>query len=159
MKLLGQTFKMGGLVVGGLLSVWLARAAVQENDIVPMDQLVEINCNGDSVPEDVLELVGDLHVLTTQTVDKAGGVHTTVHFQPVNVSAVGELTGDTYRAVGLTRESVTLKGDNVSDTYVNNFYMIGQRSGIKYLVHETFHLTIVNGNVVVSFDHSDVRCQ
>ena len=68
------------------------------------------------------------------------------------------MTGDTYRAVGLTRESVTLNGDNVTDTFVNNFYMIGQRSGIKYLVHETFHLTIVDGQPIVSVDHAEVRC-
>jgi xylose isomerase len=158
MKIQNRLSLTATLFLTFLLGIAAARAGVVQNSIDPMEQEVLIDCDEDGIPEDVLELSGDLHTLITETDNKAGGVTFTAHFQPVNISAVGSLTGDTYRAVGLTRSTDVILGDHKTFTFVNNFYLIGQRSGIKYLVHETFHVTVVGGEVVVILDHADTRC-
>ena len=44
-------------------------------------------------------------------------------------------------------------------TFVNNFYIIGQGSGYRYLGHETFHVTLdADGNVVVLHDSAFLTC-
>jgi len=120
---------------------------------------VIIDCDDDGIPEDVLELSGDLHTVITETQTKQGGVLTTAHFQPINVSTIGTLTGDLYRGVGLTRSTDVVINDNETFTLVNNFYMVGQKSGIKSLFQEVFHVTVVNGEVVVTLDRVSNRCR
>jgi len=159
MKFKTGTLKTAALAATCLLGAWVTRAEVTQNTIDAFTLEVVIDCNGDNVPEDVLELSGQLHILMTQTTTASGHTVNTFHFQPVNISAVGTITGDTYRAVGLTRQTDASSTDQEALTYVNNFYMIGQKSGIKSLVHETFHVTVVGGQVVVQLDHATASCQ
>src|SRR5262245_50866473 len=149
MKTKVATLKILALLAMASLALCLARAGVVDNFIEPLDLEVQVDCDEDLTPEDVIQLSGGLHVVVSETNDKKGGSHTTFHYQPVNVSGVGLISGDTYRAVGLTRGSTTLRDDNMSDTFVNNFYMIGQKSGIKFLVHNTFHVSVIGGEVIV----------
>ena len=153
-----RSLRTAAVLLTCLLGIWVTRAAIQQNAIVSFTQEVQINCNPNET-NDVLELSGNLHILITETTDKAGGVVDTFHFQPVNVSAVGTITGDTYNAVGLTRQTSSVSGANATTTFVNNFYMIGQKSGIKSLVHEVAHVTMVGGEVVVTFDKATASCQ
>src|SRR6476660_9286831 len=118
-----RSLRTAAVLLTCLLGIWVTRAAIQQNAIVSFSQEVQINCNPNET-NDVLELSGNLHILITETTSKAGGVVDTFHFQPVNVSAVGTITGDTYNAVGLTRETDTVAGPNATTTFVNNFYMI-----------------------------------
>jgi hypothetical protein len=160
MKLPLKSFNIPALLLTCALGICgPARGAIVQNSIDPFELETAIDCNGDGTPEDVIDLVGNLHTLITETVTKSGRVSSTAHFQPVNVSAVGAITGDTYRAVGLTRSTDVLSDSHESYTFVNDFYLIGQKSGIKYLVHETFHVTVVDGEVVVSMDHFETRCR
>ncbi len=147
------------LLAAASLGLNAARADVLATYIIPIEVTVPVDCDGDGTPEDVLQISGEFHVLVSKTIDENGGVHTTFHYQPVNISGTGMISGDTYRGVGITRGSTTLTGDNVSDTFVDNFYMIGLKSGIKYLAHNTIHVTIVDGQPIVQVDHTDVRCQ
>ena len=156
MRIKTETLKSAALLLTCLLGIWSARAEVLVNTVDSFSQTVDVTCDGDVL--DQVAIAGDLHILMTETTDKRGGVVTTYHFQPVNVSAVGLTTGDTYRAVGLTRGTDTASGDNATSTFVNNFYIIGQKSGIKYLIHETIHVTVVDGEVVVTLDNGSARC-
>ena len=158
MKTKVATLGMVALLATASLGLNSARAGVLDNLIIPLELTVPVDCDEDGTPEDVLELSGELHVLVTETTDRNGGVHTTFHYQPVNVSGIGMISGDIYRGVGISRGSTTLTGDNVSDTFVDNFYMIGQKSGIKYLVHNTIHVTVVDGEIIVEVDNSEIRC-
>lgn len=157
----GKLLMPAALLLVGALGVWLVHAAVLDNEMVPIDQQVLIDCDNDGTLEDVLDLQGDLHILLTSTTDKQGGVHASWSFQPAGVWAVGEITGDTYRAVGLTRQStsVSASGDHFAATYVDNFYIIGEQSGLKYKIHVTTHMTVVNGEVVVNFDNTTTTCE
>jgi len=158
MKLRIELLKTAVLLLTCLLGTSATRAGIIANTTEPFEQAVFIDCDEDGIPEDVLLLSGDLHILITQTSNKAGDTVVTDHFQPVNVSGVGLITGDTYRAVGLTRDSDAIQGDHESFTFVNNFYMIGQKSGIKSLIHNTFHITMVGGEVIATVDNSFTTC-
>ena len=90
--------KTAALLLAFLLGC-ATRAEVVQNSVDHFELEVVIDCDGDGNPEDVLELSGDLHTVITETQTKQGGIITTAHFQPVNLSTVGVLTGDLYRAV------------------------------------------------------------
>ncbi len=136
-----------------------AKAEVIFNGVQPFSATVPIDCDNDGTPEDVVELSGELHVLIATTTND--NVTTTKEqFVPRNVTGAGLITGETYRGVGLTTQTSTQVSDGPSEiTFVNNFYIIGQASGYRYLIHETFHVTIdSNGNVIVLQDNAFVTC-
>jgi len=147
------------LIVFGSLQ---ARAAVTTNDVIPFEMTVHVDCALGGAGEDV-ELTGELHVLIVTTVSKSGMQHTELHFQPINVSGVGETSGDKYRAVGITRTDMTIDtsdGFPQETTAVNNFYIIGQGPGNNFMVHETFHVTInANGEVTADIDKLIIECR
>jgi hypothetical protein len=71
-------------------------------------------------------------------------------------------TGDKYQATGVTRTSfsMSLQNDQANTTFVNNFRIIGQGPGNKFLVHETAHITInANGTVTVNHDNLSFDCK
>ncbi len=136
-----------------------ARAGVIFNDLEPFSATISIDCDSDGTPEDVVELTGELHVLITETTNN--NVTTTkTQFVPRNITGTSLVTGASYRGVGLTTQTSTQVSDGPSViTFVNNFYIIGQASGYRYLAHETFHVTTdADGNVVVSHDSAFITC-
>ena len=62
-------------------------------------------------------------------------------------------TGDRYQATGVTQEQMggSFVNGQFSDTFVNNFRIVGHGPGNDFLVRETFHVT-VNANGVVTVD-------
>lgn len=102
-----------------------------------------------------------LHVLLTATVN-GNNVSGTSHYQPQGGSFVGETTGDTYRATGVTKDTFkgSLRNGQFTETSVNNYRIIGPGSGNNWLIHEVTHETInANGDIAVFFDHSSVDCR
>ena len=111
---------------------------------------------------EIANLTGDLHSLFHVTQDAHGGLTVVSHNQPQGISGVGLTSGDSYQGTGVTRETyrVNLSGLPFTDTFVNNFRMIGQGTGNNYLVHQTFHFTInANGEVTGWADNFRVECQ
>ena len=140
----------------------IAQAVVfTENLKVPIDLTVFVPCADEGAGEFV-ELSGNLHTLTHVTEDSAGGVHLKVHFQPQGISGVGLTTGDSYRATGVTQEHINENSGGLpfTDTFVNNFRIIGQGPGNNFLVHENFHITVNENGVVTAFvDNFSVECK
>jgi hypothetical protein len=151
---------LGGLGLAlSLMGAPPARAAVQVNETIPVEPFfVFVDCANDGAGE-FISLTGPLHTLITFTEDKNGGVHGTTHFQPQGVTGVGEVTGDVYHAVGLTRDSFNgKKGEEF--TFVNVFYMIGPGPGNNLKVHSTSHVTInANGSVTADVFLESITCQ
>ncbi len=107
-----------------------------------------------------MDLSGPLHVLITATVNgnKISGV---THFQLQGIVGVGQDTGATYHGSGNTADHFarTLTSGQFSETFVNNFRIIGQGPGNNFQVHEDFHLTITaNGDVTSSHDNIRADC-
>lgn len=134
-----------------------ARAEVVFNDLVPFSQVVVINCDGTTT--DVVDLSGELHILVSQTTNN-NIVRMKTQYVPRNVTGTGTISGATYRGVGLTTDTSTVVFDGPTVlTFVNNFYIIGQDGGTRYLVHQVFHTTIdADGNVVVDHDNAFISC-
>ena len=147
-------------IASAVVGVTTAQAAVTTNETQTISVSVFVPCANGGAGEITS---GDLrlHVLTTLTVN-GNNVSGKFHYQPQGGSLVGETTGDTYRATGVTQGHFkgSFQNGQYTETFVNNFRMIGPGPGNNYLVHETFHITInANGDVTVNHDNFSVECK
>ena len=137
-----------------------AASAFTDNFVAPLDQLVFIPCANGGVGEDV-ELTGRLHVLVHATLASDSNFVFKEHFQPQGVAGIGSVTGDTYHGTGATQD-LTHYGrvGQQTFTFVNNFRIIGQKTGNNVLLHEVAHFTVnANGTVTASFDKLTAECK
>jgi hypothetical protein len=140
------------------ISVQPIHAAVQTNVKVPVNIGVFIPCAADGAGE-VVFLTGNLHVLLRFTMDQAGGIHATSHFQPQGISGNGQTTGDKYQGTGVTQDEFNAKV-GVEETLINNFRIVGQGPGNNVLIHENIHITFnANGVPTASVDNFSVDCR
>jgi hypothetical protein len=131
-----------------------------DNEIIPIVLEVFIPCAAGGAGE-IVVLSGDLHVLFHGTINGNRFVMK-AHFQPQGISGVGLTTGDKYQATGVTQETFggSFVNGQFSDTFVNNFRIIGQGPGNNFLIHETFHVTVnANGEVTVVHVNFTVDCK
>ena len=151
-----------GLFIAGavaLASPGPAAAGVLVNEAIPFQQTVTVPCANDGLGEDVL-VSGFLHVLVTGTLDAAGKVHSTEHFQPMGVAGTGLTTGDVYHATGITRDEANGNGIPFEATFVNNFRLVGPGKGNNVSVHETAHVTVnANGETTADIDTLKLECK
>ena len=150
------------LFLAGAMSLFFSgsgSAVVVVNTGVPFELVVVVPCANGGAGEEVV-LTGLLHVLVSETVDARGNLHSTVHLQPMGATGIGLTTGDVYRATGVTRETVNGLEIPFEATFVNNFRVIGPRTGNNLLVHQVSHVTVnAQGVVTVLFDLLDVDCR
>lgn len=137
-----------------------AWGAVVINESDEINLLVFVPCANGGAGE-VVELAGPLHTLVTFRFNghQVGGKG---HFQPQGISGKGLTTGDSYRAVGVTQSifSGSLENGKFTETFVNNFRIIGQGRGNNFAIHENFHLTInANGEVTTFHDNFSADCK
>jgi hypothetical protein len=148
------------LLTALVLMIAPAYAGVQINDRSEIALTVFIPCAANGAGE-VVDLAGPLHTLISFTIN-GNNVSGYTHFQPQGIVGVGETTGNKYHATGITRETFknSLRNGQANETFDNNFRIIGQGPGNKFLVHETEHFTInANGSVTVFHDNFSVVCQ
>ena len=143
-----------------VVGVTTAQAAVTTNETQTVPFSVFVSCANGGAGEIIS---GDLqlHVLITSTVN-GNNVSGKFHFQPQGGSLVGETTGDTYRATGVTQGHFkgSLQNGQYTETFVNNFRMIGPGRGNNFLLHETFHITInASGDVTVTHENVSEDCK
>ena len=135
-------------------------AAVTTNESVPFAQVAFVPCANGGAGELVL-IEGNLHILTTFTIN-GNNVSGKVHFQPQGAKGTGLTTGDTYNATGVTQENFkqSLQNGQFTDTFINNFKIIGQGPDNNLLIHQTVHITInANGEVTSQVDNTTVECR
>jgi hypothetical protein len=135
-------------------------AAVTQNEVVPFAQIVFVPCANGGAGEFVL-IEGNLHILMTFTIN-GNNVSGKIHFQPQGVKGTGLTTGDTYNATGVTQEHFedSLQNGLFTDTFVNNFKIIGQGPDNNLLIHQTVHITInADGEVTAEVDNTTVECR
>jgi hypothetical protein len=137
-----------------------AHAAVEVNDKTDILLQVFVPCAAGGAGE-LVDLAGPLHTLISYTIN-GNNVSGYFHFQPQAVIGLGETTDEKYKATGVTQESFKTAFVNLqaNDTFVNNFRIIGQKSGNNYLIHETLHLNFnANGTLTVVHDNFSATCQ
>jgi hypothetical protein len=147
---------------GPLTGPLLSASTTITNVKVPFAQLAFVPCANNGAGELVL-ISGTLHVLLHQTISDAGHAQFKFHFQPQGASGVGLTTGDTYRATGVTQQTVTVDltdGAPFTQTFINNFRIIGQGRDNNLLVHQTIHFTVnANGEPTAAVVNTSVECR
>ena len=147
---ISQTVQSGDVVSAASAQTFI------DNVFIPVDLDVFIPCANHGAGETV-ELSGILHSMFRVTIN-GNKIGIKVHDQPQGIRGVGQVTGERYRATGVTQELLNerLQGFPFKETYINNFRIIGRRSGNNYLVHETIQFT-VNANGQVTSDVVNIR--
>jgi hypothetical protein len=154
-------FALTAAIAGLLVAIATnpSHGEVIANEKIPFDPFVAfVDCDGDGEPEDIILLTGDLHVKITETVDAAGGVHTTALFHPQGFVGVGLLTGDTYQGVGMTGFTTNDIGDPFIDKLVNNFHMVARGGGINFNVKSRITVVIIDGEIIVDINVEEITC-
>jgi hypothetical protein len=145
----------------GLLKAASGPAVTTTSNIkIPLNILVFVPC-ADGGAGEFVELTGNLHILSHTTVN-GNRFNVMSHFQPQGISGVGQSTGDRYQGTGVTQERFggSFVNGQFSDTFINNFRIIGQGPGNNFLVHQTFHLTVnANGEITTFVDNFKSDCK
>lgn len=158
MKKLAKLVALSSVLAWSVVAV--AQAEVVQNVSVPVALSVFIPCANGGAGETV-DFTGDLHLLASFTIN-GNNVSGKSHFQPQGIKGIGQITGDRYNAVGVTQESFkgSLQNDQFTQTFVNNFRLIGPGPGNNLQIHENAHVTInANGEVTVVIDNFSVECK
>jgi hypothetical protein len=146
------------VVASGLLAVTSASArAVTEK--IPFDAVLapEEACG------EAIHLSGTLLAMfsfTESSGGSGGNVQIGFHFNPQGITGVGLTSGATYHATGETLGTTTIKANGgISDTFVNNFKIIGEGSAPNFLQTDIIHLTVnAKGVVTATVEKSMIRC-
>jgi hypothetical protein len=172
LRALGLVFLFGGLAGCGSTSTDTSSAeslapgsaptarasASTVSQFFEIDLPVFVDCANGGAGENVL-LTGVLHDLFHITINGNKFV-LKAHDQPQGISGVGEISGDVYHATGVTQETFTSGTVGLTDSFINNFKIIGQRPGNNILVHENLHITVnANGTLTVLLDHLTAECK
>jgi hypothetical protein len=104
---------------------------------------------------------GNLHVVTHGTVGRSGHLQAVLHVNPQNIRGSGVTTGALYLAPGMLQTVTNAAGTApVTETFVNNFALIGLGAAPNFMLHQTVHLTVnANGEVTAAFDHLTTACK
>ena len=145
-------------VLFSLMLATVTQAAVVTNTSVPINITLFVPCANGGAGE-IIEVSGPLHVLESVTFDGHGGFHVHVLFNPQDVTGTGLTTGDKYQGTGETQ--FDFNGTvGFTNTYVNNFNMIGQGPGNNFKVHENAHITVnADGTITAFVDNFSFTCQ
>jgi hypothetical protein len=143
------------VVATGLLAVTSASARATTEKI-PFDVVLapEEACG------EAIHLSGTLLAQFTFTETRSGNVEIGFHFNPQGITGVGLTSGATYHATGETLGTTTIKATGgISDTFVNNFKIIGEGSAPNLLETDVIHLTVnAEGVVTATVEKSMIRC-
>ena len=137
-----------------------AATTFTDNMKFPVNIGVFIPCAAGGAGE-VVFLSGNLHSLFHLTVN-GNNFKFKIHNQPQGISGTGLTTGDKYQGTGVTQETFggSFVNGQFSDTFVNNFRIIGQGRGNNFLVHETFHITFnANGELTAFVNNFRSECK
>lgn len=121
---------------------------------------VFVPCANDGAGE-VVALGGSLHTLVTTTTNENGSSFKVLN-HPQGISGTGLTTGDQYRGTGGTQtaERVSFENGHSTQTFINNFRIIGRGPGNNLLLHTVAHVTVnANGDVTVDHQFDRVECR
>ncbi|MCK5333518.1 MAG: hypothetical protein KAJ24_03320 [Candidatus Aenigmarchaeota archaeon] len=130
-----------------------AAAEVIVNEKVDYQSWVYIPCENDWV-----HLNGTLHVIQKITLDKNGGRHVSIHYNPQEVTGESLRTDNQYNTSGVTRWKCNFVAENVVYDWINRFNIERIGDDFVYTVHETTHSTWVDGEMKSWISKREVTC-
>jgi hypothetical protein len=124
----------------------------------PIELEVFVPCAAGGAGE-VVRLSGQVHNLLHLSTSARGNEVLKILVNPQGVGGVGLTTGAKYRGTGVTQEIFSVHV-GVTDTFVNNFRVIGQGPSNNFLVHEVLHVTVnANGTLTAFVSNVSVKCR
>jgi hypothetical protein len=138
----------------------LGNAAVVSNTTIPIppNRVLFDSCTNEGVL-----VTGEIHVVTTTTLEANGGTHTEMHFNVEDVSGIGLVTGIHYRGIHTETHSSNASGSGASEsTTVIDIKLIAEGSAANLTLQATLiHMTTnANGTETSVIDNMTVgRCQ
>ncbi len=125
---------------------------------IPFEQVFFAPCANGGAGEDI-RLTGTLNIVLVEKTNGNGHVVFHLGTNPQGATGMGLTTGTVYRATGITLETVTVS-PGFTDTFVNNFRIIGPGRTANVLIHEVFHVTVnAQGVVTAELDHFTAECK
>ena len=113
-------------------SVSAQATVILQNVKFPFTAEVFVPCGNNGAGE-IVALAGTLHAVLQLSFDAAGGVHVKIHEQPQRVSGIGQTTGATFQARGVTHQQANTK----SFTFLNTLRLIGQGPAVNFFAAST----------------------
>lgn len=138
----------------GPATVLAAAASPQATQVFkdPVAVFVGIPCLGE-----VAQLEGVMHSSFHTSADANGGFHAKAMFNPSGLTGTTP-SGLVYNGTGNTQEHLNLTA-GVTQTFVNNFRMIGRAGAPSLRIHQVFHITInANGDITALVDNVSATC-
>ena len=135
-------------------------AVVTNEKDAPFTSLVLVPCANGGAGEDVL-IDGTVHFLVTSTIN-GNNISGKFHAQPQGLKGVGQTTGDSYNATGVTQEHFkgSLQNGLFTDTFIIIFKLIGQGPDNNLLLHTNRHVTFnATGDGTVLHENTSVECR
>jgi hypothetical protein len=141
---IGVAFLMGLFLLSSSGSALAQAETITDREKVPVDPAAFfVPCAAGGAGE-VVDLSGTLIVFSHTTITPNGDEFIKFRFQPQRVKGIGQTTGDVYKGTGVTQGQIHFHADGlpITDTFINNFRIIGPGPGNNYLEHFTVHVTI-----------------
>ena len=129
------------------------------NSMIETSFTLFVPCANGGLGEEV-SFSGTLHFLFHITVN-GNRVTIKTHFQPQGIKGTGVITGDEFKANGVTQDTQTgsLNNGSFSYNYINVVKLIGPGPGNNLSVRQTLKVTVnANGTVVVEQETNYVDC-
>ena len=129
---------------------------VTTSSILPIRFVLSHPCSGEDIA-----LSGELHLVSSVTLDASGGTHVEFQANFQGVSGVGLATGDRYQLNGerLHTSFNTSGAPPFEMTITSNAHLIGQGPDNNFLLHFLVHTTVnANGAVTAAIDELRVEC-
>jgi hypothetical protein len=157
MKRLVLSLAVVGMTLALAAGMALAQATTDTfNETEPLDGLIVDNpCTGEP-----LLLTGELHILFHVTNDANGGLHVQTQFQPQGASATGQVSGEQYRGVGVTRDEAYFPSEELRETtFIDRFYFVSTGPSDNMLATTTTHVTFnANGEPTADLFRLELKC-
>ena len=151
----------GSLAITSPVRSALASAGNQRASTFTTNVIFPFGFEATECGNETVVVSGDVHVVTHGTVTSSGHVQAVLHVNPQNIRGFGVATGAEYLAPGMLQTVSNVNGSApVTETYVNNFELVGLGQAPDFTLHQTLRLTInANGEVTASFDHFTTTCK
>ena len=127
---------------------------------IPTQFAVQDRCAGGRFGE-IIVFCGNQHLVFSQTTNSTGHLNVMVHWNADDITGIGQYTGFTYRATGVTSDHTVINGDfPCTETMINNYHVIGQGQATNGDLHETVHYTVnANGDITAYVTDYNFDCK
>lgn len=124
----------------------------------PFSSFAFVSCANGGLGEPVF-ISGERHVVFASSSDCGGGFHSVSHSNVSNVTAVGAITGTTYRFVNAGTFTQNYTAGATENTQTGSFRLIGQGPDNNLLLHMVNHFTVTPSGEFTSHTEFTAECR